>query len=92
MPTENSENSQEDILNRLKKIEGQVKGIQKMIIDEKCCDDVMVQVSAVKSAMNKVGGMVMDRYISNCLTDAVIEGKNRVELKDMVKTIVKFVK
>ncbi len=80
----------EDILNRLKKIEGQVKGIYKMVDEEKCCNDILVQVSAVRSAMNKVGGMMMDNYIKSCLKDAA-EGE-RDDLDDVINNIVKYVK
>ena len=61
---DNKKVSKEDILNRMKKIEGQTKGIQKMIMEDKCCGDIMVQISAIRSAINKVGGL-MDRYIRN---------------------------
>jgi len=83
-------NNKEDILNRLKKIEGQVKGIHKMVAEEKCCNDVMIQISAVRSAMNKVGGLMMDNYIKSCLKDAA-EG-DRGDLDDVINNIVKYMK
>ena len=45
-----------DIQVRLRKIEGQVKGIEKMVASEACCKNILVQVAAVRAAMNKVGG------------------------------------
>ena len=47
-----------DISNRLKRIEGQVKGIQGMVEKDACCDDILIQISAVRSAINKVGSMM----------------------------------
>ncbi|WP_302673960.1 metal-sensitive transcriptional regulator, partial [uncultured Clostridium sp.] len=56
-----------DIINRLKRIEGQVKGIQGMVDKNVCCDDILIQVLAVRSAINKVGGMIIESYANNCL-------------------------
>lgn len=83
-------NRKEDILNRLKKIEGQVKGVHKMVSEEKCCTDVMVQISAVRSAMNKVGGLMMDNYIKSCLKEAA-DGE-KADIDDLINNIVKYVK
>jgi len=51
-----------DILNRLRRIEGQVKGIQGMVEKETCCTDVLVQISAIRSAINKVGVLMIENY------------------------------
>lgn len=82
--------NKEDILNRLRKIEGQVKGVHKMVSEEKCCNDVMVQISAVRSAMNKVGGLMIDNYIKSCLKEAA--NGERDDLDDVINNIVKYVK
>lgn len=84
--------NKDDIMNRLKKIEGQVKGIQKMIDDDKCCSEVMVQISAIRSAINRVGGLIMDRYIKDCLKESLGNGKNNEEIDTVIETIVKYVK
>ncbi len=84
--------NKEDIVNRLKKIEGQVKGIQKMIDEDKCCSEVMVQISAIRSAINRVGGLIMDRYIKECLKDSLYSGKNDDDIETVIETIVKYVK
>ncbi len=49
----------QDVIKRLNKIEGQIKGIRKMIDEEKNCVDILTQIAAVRSAINKVGGMVL---------------------------------
>lgn len=85
-----------DIVNRLKKIEGQVKGIQKMVEEEKCCNDVMVQISAIRSAINRVGGLMMDKYIKECINNSIHNVKNEEQaeqsIEEMIETIVKYVK
>ena len=80
-----------DIQVRLRKIEGQVKGIEKMVSSEVCCKNVLVQVAAVRAAMNKVGGLILERYTKNCLIhedDPVEEEK----IKELVSTFLMFIK
>ena len=85
-----------DVLNRLKRIEGQIKGIHKMIEDEKCCKEVMIQISAVRSAISKVGGMVIDDYIKDCmktkLKEAVESGKLDDGMDEVIDVLIKYVK
>ena len=89
---DNKEISKEDILNRMKKIEGQVKGIQKMIDEDKCCGDIMVQISAIRSAINKVGGLIMDRYIKECLKESLKDKNSDKSIEEIIETIVRYVK
>ena len=80
-----------DIQVRLRKIEGQVKGIEKMVTNEACCKNILVQVAAARAAMNKVGGLILERYTKNCLlseTDAVEEEK----VDELVSTFLMFLK
>ena len=89
---DNKEISKEDILNRMKKIEGQAKGIQKMIEEDKCCGDIMVQISAIRSAINKVGGLIMDRYIKECLKESLNDENSDKSIEEIIETIVRYVK
>ncbi|NLN48135.1 MAG: metal-sensitive transcriptional regulator [Clostridiales bacterium] len=84
--------NQVNIINRLKKIEGQVKGIQRMVDSGKCCDDIMIQISAVRSAINKVGGIILDTYIKDCLIASLKNEENDDKLNDLINTLVKYVK
>ncbi|MDT2613634.1 metal-sensitive transcriptional regulator [Enterococcus dongliensis] len=54
------------ILNRLKRTEGQIRGIQKMIDEEKECIDVITQLSAVRSSIDRVMGMIVAENLKNC--------------------------
>lgn len=86
----------EELLNRLKKIEGQVKGIQRMVEEEKCCTDVMVQISAIRSAINKVGGMMIEKYITECMHHGIKTSIEKGEIDEsvdsVIETIVKYIK
>ena len=82
---------------RLRKIEGQVKGIEKMITGEASCKDILVQVAAARAAMNKVGGLVLERYTKNCLMhedDFSLDEKNEEEAKieELLSTFLMFLK
>ena len=88
---EHNEKLRKDIMNRLKRIEGQVKGIQKMMEKNSCCGDVLVQVSAIRSAINNVGGLIIENYAINCLGfEAGTEEEKKIQL--LVKKIKSFVK
>ena len=64
MPQE--EVSREAVLKRLKRIEGQLRGLQKMVIDERDCESIMTQLAAVRSAIDSAGALVLNNYIKLC--------------------------
>lgn len=84
--------SKQDILVRLRRIEGQVKGIQKMVESEKGCLDILVQVAAVRSAINKVGGMVLENHSKKCVLQASQKDDDGESLNELVDIILKFIK
>ncbi len=88
---EHNEKLRKDIMNRLKRIEGQVKGIQGMMEKNTCCGDILVQVSAIRSAINNVGGLIIENYAINCL--GFEEGSDeQKKVQGLVKKINSFVK
>ena len=58
----------------LKRIEGQVRGLQKMVEDDRYCTDVLTQISAVHEALRKVGKLLMRNHLEHCVTDALRSG------------------
>ncbi len=75
-------------LRRLKIIEGQIKGIQRMVEDEKYCIDIVNQISAVRSALNNVGKLILRRHIDNCVANAIRnDGENSREIIDELMLI-----
>ena len=70
-------------LRRLNIIAGQIKGIQKMLDEEKYCIDILNQISAVRSALNSTGKLILRRHIDNCVSDAFMsDGQNSKEIID----------
>lgn len=84
--------NKDNILRRLKKIEGQVKGIQRMVDDEKYCVDILVQIAAVRAALNKVGLIVFEDHIRGCVAQALDTEKGDEKINELVDVILKFIK
>ncbi|RWZ55241.1 metal-sensitive transcriptional regulator [Halobacillus fulvus] len=76
--------------NRLKRIEGQVRGVLKMMEEEKDCKDVITQLSAARSAMDRAIGYIVARNLEECIREAHEEGESAEELiNEAVQMIVK---
>ena len=71
----------EEYLKRLRRIEGQVRGLQKMVDDDKYCIDILTQVSAVTRALQSVSLGLLEDHLGHCVTQAVAEGGEVAELK-----------
>ncbi len=71
----------DDFLKRMRRIEGQVRGIARMIEDDKYCIDVLTQVSAVNRALEAVALGLLDDHLKHCVTEAVAEGGQIADLK-----------
>lgn len=85
-------NENEAIIKRLRRIEGQVKGIQKMVEDGKFCGDILIQVAAVRSAMNSVGGLILENYMKDCLKSYLDGEAGDETLDSLVETMIKYTK
>jgi DNA-binding FrmR family transcriptional regulator len=66
--------NKEDYLKRLRRIEGQIRGLQKMVEDDKYCIDILTQVSAATRALQAVALGLMEDHLGHCVADAVAEG------------------
>jgi DNA-binding FrmR family transcriptional regulator len=64
-------------LGRLRRIEGQVQGIQRMIDDDKYCVDILLQLAAVQGAIEQVQKLLLGDHIESCVADAIRSGNNR---------------
>ena len=71
----------ESYAKRLRRIEGQVRGIAKMIDDDKYCIDVLTQISAVNSALQSVALSLLDEHLKHCVSHAVAEGGDEADKK-----------
>jgi len=95
MNTEVRQNEQErikkNVLSRMKRIEGQVRGIQRMIDDGKECEDILVQVRAVRSALQSANKLILKRYMIRCHVEAMESGESQEEsLEKFIKVLTSF--
>lgn len=74
---------------RLAKIMGQIKAIDRMVDEDVPCEDILSQISAAKSALNKAGQVVLEGHINHCIRDAVESG-NDAEIENFTKAIERF--
>src|SRR5690625_6806531 len=63
------------VINRLKRIEGQVRGIQRKVEEDCYCVDILVQISAINVALKKVGHTVIERHMKHCISHAINDGE-----------------
>jgi DNA-binding FrmR family transcriptional regulator len=87
-----STESKEDILKRLRRIEGQIRGIQKMIDENKSCTDTLTQVAAVRAAINKVGSLILEKHSMTCIQNVVSSDDKEKALNDLTKTMKSFMR
>ncbi len=69
-----SPEKKEEVLNRLRRIEGQVRGIQRMVEDDRYCGDILSQFASVQQALRGASGMVTRNHLETCVTDAIRSG------------------
>lgn len=82
----------DQLVNRLKRIEGQVRGLQKMIEDDRYCVDILVQISAIQAALKKVGFNLLERHTKTCVSGAIKEGDGEHHIDELMKVIQQFSK
>lgn len=77
--------------NRLKRIEGQIRGILNMLEEERACEDLLVQISSAKSALHKTGQLILESHIKNCFLGSLQSGANeQEETKKLAAVIEQF--
>lgn len=79
------------VLNRMARIIGHMESIKRMVEDGRDCSEVLVQIAAVKSAMNNVGKVILQDHIKHCIVEAV-EDNDQQSIDDLCEAIDKFMK
>ena len=80
----------ENLHRRLKKIVGQVNAIDRMIDEDVPCEDVLAQINAAKSALHKVGQLVLEGHIRHCVLEGIQKGDAEETIANFTKTISRF--
>lgn len=78
------------VTNRLKRIEGQVRGLIKMVGEDKSCEEILIQIGSVKSALHKTGQVILEGHMHHCVLDGIREGKEDETLRKLSSAIEQF--
>lgn len=88
---ERSEKEYKDLINRLNRIEGQVRGIKGMVENDAYCTDILTQVAAVNAALNSFNKVLLANHIKTCVTQDILDGKEET-VDELVITLQKLMK
>ena len=88
---ERSEKEYKDLIHRLNRIEGQVRGIKKMVESDTYCTDILVQVAAVNAALNSFNRVLLSNHIRTCVAENIRSGNDEV-IDELVALLQKLMK
>lgn len=88
---ERSEKEYKDMIHRLNRIEGQIRGIKGMVERDAYCTDILVQVAAVNAALNSFNKVLLTNHIKTCVTNDILEGKEET-VDELVTVLQKLMK
>ena len=80
------------LLKRMNRVEGQVRGVAKMIEEDRYCVDIMTQVSAIKSALDAVAMQLLEDHTHGCVRDAIQSGGGEAAIKELMQIFAKLAK
>jgi len=80
----------EALLARLRRIEGQIRGIHRMVSEDRVCEDVLTQLMAARSGLDQVGLLIMDRQVESCLTGGLPEDEGLRNLQAALRMWLRF--
>lgn len=85
------EKEYKDLINRLNRIEGQVRGVKNMVEKDAYCTDILTQVSAITAALNSFNKILLSNHIKTCVADNIRDGNEEV-VDELVTTLQKLMK
>lgn len=88
---ERSDTEHKDLLNRLSRIEGQVRGLKRMVDADAYCTDILIQVSAVTAALNSFNKVLLANHIKSCVAEDIREG-NEEKTDELISVLQKLMK
>ena len=89
-PHIHSEESLRAIVNRLSRIEGHIRGVKTMVQESRACPDVLVQIAAVRGALDRVARIILDEHLTECIGRAAQEGNIEVEIEELKAALDRF--
>lgn len=89
-PHVHSEESLRSIINRLSRLEGHIRGIKTMVQESRPCPDVLVQIAAVRGALDRVARLILDEHLTECIGRAAQAGNIEVEIQELKAALDRF--
>jgi CsoR family transcriptional regulator, copper-sensing transcriptional repressor len=82
----------DSLLTRLRRIEGQTRGLQRMVEEDKYCVDIMTQIASVQAALEQVSLLLMENHMRHCVTEAIQEGKGDEKISEVMTVLKRYIK
>ena len=80
----------DNLHNRLKRVDGQIKAIDRMIEQDVPCEDIIIQINAAKTALHKIGQVVLEGHLNHCVKDGIEHGDAEKTIADFEKALEYF--
>ena len=82
--------NKKDLLDRLRRIEGQVRGLQRMVEEDKYCIDILTQVSSSSAALRAVGMGLLDDHVRHCVSESIEQGTGEEKVEELMAAVARF--
>lgn len=82
--------NRKDLLDRLRRIEGQVRGVQRMVEEDQYCLDVLTQLNSVSAAVKAVGLGLLDDHVRHCVRESLVQGEGDDKVEELVTAVARF--
>ena len=82
----------QSVINRLSRIEGHIRAVKRMFEEGTPCPEVLVQIAAVRSALNSVGRVILEDHLKSCMVDAVKSGSFEEAYRDLEQSLDRFIR
>jgi CsoR family transcriptional regulator, copper-sensing transcriptional repressor len=82
--------NRKDLLDRLRRIEGQVRGVQRMVEEDQYCLDILTQLNSVSAAVKAVGLGLLDDHVRHCVRESLVQGQGDDKVEELVAAVARF--
>lgn len=82
--------NKKDLQDRLRRIEGQVRGIQRMVDEDQYCMDILTQLNSVTAAVKAVGMGLLDEHVRHCVKDSITQGNSDEKVEELLAAVARF--
>ncbi|NGP46299.1 metal-sensing transcriptional repressor [Bacillaceae bacterium SIJ1] len=88
--THRNEEEKTMLLHRLRRVEGQIRGLQQMIENDRYCVDILIQMSAAQSALRKTGYELLEQHLGHCVKNAIKNGDEKEAIDELMRVFKQF--